>query len=147
MKKLLKRFVWSFHCGEKGFTLIELLIVIVILGILSSVAIPQVTKFIRSGQVAAANSELALVRTAMGAAMVDSGVTSLPGSGGSLLTVTFKAANDFKVTGTYDVGDYIQGGYAQLQGTYTFSADGHVTTGVWTTSSGVTWNDTTKKFE
>ena len=57
--------------------LIELLIVIVILGILAAVAIPQVTKFIRSGKVSAANAELALVKTAVGAALADGQVSAV----------------------------------------------------------------------
>jgi type IV pilus assembly protein PilA len=64
VNKLTKKFLNSFRAGESGFTLIELLIVIAILGILAAVIIPNVSKFIGTSHVSAANSELAQVGTA-----------------------------------------------------------------------------------
>jgi prepilin-type N-terminal cleavage/methylation domain-containing protein len=52
------------HRGEKGFTLIELLIVIAILAIIAAVVIPNISSFMTSGQLAAANTELEQVKTA-----------------------------------------------------------------------------------
>jgi type IV pilus assembly protein PilA len=52
------------HRGEKGFTLIELLIVVAILAIIAAVVIPNISKFMLTGRLAAANSEAEEVKTA-----------------------------------------------------------------------------------
>ena len=61
----IRRFMKKrFRYGEKGFTLIELLIVVAILGILAAVIVPNLATFLGTGQVAAANTEVANVETA-----------------------------------------------------------------------------------
>jgi type IV pilus assembly protein PilA len=52
------------HRGEKGFTLIELLIVVAILAIIAAVIIPNISRFMTTGQLAAANTEAEQVKTA-----------------------------------------------------------------------------------
>ncbi|MDH4299587.1 MAG: type II secretion system protein [Dehalococcoidia bacterium] len=52
------------HRGQKGFTLIELLIVVAILAIIAAVVIPNISRFMITGQLAAANSEVENVKTA-----------------------------------------------------------------------------------
>lgn len=71
MKGFIKRlhygemkFRRTFRHGEKGFTLMELLIVVAVLGVLAAVLVPRLGAFLSSGQMAAANTEVANVETA-----------------------------------------------------------------------------------
>ncbi|KKN10813.1 hypothetical protein LCGC14_1032780 [marine sediment metagenome] len=63
---------------EKGFTLIELLIVVAILGVLAAVVIPNVTRFVGSGEEEAADTELHNIQLAVTSMMLENGITTIP---------------------------------------------------------------------
>ena len=133
--------------GERGFTLVELLVVVVILGVLAAVATLAVTKFIGSGNVQAANTEMHNAKTAVAACMYQanvSSVTNLAGWTGDNAT----SPRAVGATETSSAFDFVNGSF---KATYTFTADGTLVTsgagipvnketGGW---SGIVWNTTT----
>lgn len=121
--------------NQKGFTLIELLIVIVILGILAAAIIPNLNKFVGSGEVGSANAELASVRTGIVAFMADSTTNSLP-TDGTKITVDGVTAD--KVDNSA-ILEYVVG---EIKGIYGIDADGRIvcaTNGDW--SNKIKWLD------
>jgi prepilin-type N-terminal cleavage/methylation domain-containing protein len=106
---MFKRLFKQFHRGQKGFTLIELLVVVAILGVLAAVAIPNLGRFVSSGEVSAANSELATAQTAAAAYMAE---------GGYIVDNAPSAFTQDQLTDYVDIKGF--------KGTYNFLANGNL---------------------
>ena len=59
--------------NRKGFTLIELLIVLIIIGVLATLAIPQYTGYVEKARAAEALSMISAIKTAEAAYKLDAG--------------------------------------------------------------------------
>jgi type IV pilus assembly protein PilA len=109
---------------QHGYTLVELLVVIVVLGVVAAIATLSVTRFIDSGNVEAANTELHQAHTAIQLCLFESGGTELdaPVSGWD------GSANMVKATGSsgeiYDAATYLQG--SKLKARYNVGQDGNI---------------------
>ena len=55
----------QFKASQRGFTLIEVMIVVVVIGILASIAMPAYTDYVKRGKAVEATSELASARVRM----------------------------------------------------------------------------------
>jgi len=142
MKKFFKKIAKSFHSGQTGFTLIELLIVIVILGVLAAAIIPNLSKFVGSGKVGAANAELATVRTAVAAFQADND-GNIPAATVTGLPVTSpQVASSVGPTATW-IQTYVSASKA-IKGTYAIAIGGAVTG---TTHPDATWDLTNDKWK
>jgi len=65
------KFMQGFHRGQKGLTLLEVVIIVGVLGILAGVLQPRISGFLRTSQVAAANTEVINVEIAAKAYYAD----------------------------------------------------------------------------
>ena len=120
----LKKLVSRIPGGQKGFTLIEMIVVVGIIAVLAAVIIPNIGKFIGSGETGAKNAESVSVQLAMNAMMSDKAITTVTalGSGASSSNVWTD-----KPTGT-DAA--FLSGYLQEDNTkyfYCYDVDGQMT--------------------
>ena len=86
---------------RRGFTLIEILIVVVILGILAAIVIPQFTNASQDAQVSAVKSQLQTIRSQVELYRIKNGSDNLVGSADdaalfALLTTPDLANGDFQ---------------------------------------------------
>ncbi|WP_082878351.1 MULTISPECIES: pilin [unclassified Oleiphilus] len=109
----------------KGFTLIELMIVVAIIGILASVAIPAYQDYVSKSQLTSAFSELASLKITYEVAVNEGETPSLtPGSGGYVgmtsasseyCTLTLLTSNGGISCALKNVGVGLAGATLQLQ--------------------------------
>ncbi len=110
MRKIRQRAARS---GVEGFTLIELLIVVVIIGILAAIAIPQFSDTKEQAQVAKMKSDLRNLITAQEAYYVENDtytatlgdLTDFTASQGVTVTINAADANGWDATATHGSSD------------------------------------------
>ena len=80
MKGSLKKLVTRIARGQGGFTLIEMIVVVGIIAVLAAVIVPNIGKFIGSGEAGAMDAEEEAVQTAMNAMMAEKAITTVTAS-------------------------------------------------------------------
>lgn len=134
----MKRFLKPFSRGQRGFTLIELLIVIAILGVLAALVVPNVIRFMKSGQLASAKQEFGTVQTSVDAVMAEAGWNDIDGDDwigpGNPADETWEISNDDVASGptTYDVAPFLR---RDLQGDFRPGTDGLIEQASWHSGS------------
>ncbi len=95
--------------GQKGFTLIEMIVVVGIIAVLAAVIVPNIGKFIGSGEQGAQDAEYEAVQTAMNAMMAESQVQLIPASAAGVSgTSDWSGTPAVVVGGEQPLGPYLQ---------------------------------------
>lgn len=126
-----------FHNRENGFTLIELLIVCVILGVLAAAIVPNLAKFIGSGTVGAANTELATVKNGVTGYIAD--------HNGNLPCAVQPTVGNSQPLATASIVEYL--GNAPIKGGYLVDANGNIIGDPGNVYPGLTWDASTGNWQ
>ena len=132
MKKHLK--------AAAGFTLVELIVVIAILGILTAIAVPTYSGYVKKANLAADQTLLNSVNTAFAAACIENGVDIINDVSSATLVI-----DDETKTVDVDASTLVNDDVKADFGTY-FGADSSAKFKVATTSD-ILFNETTHMFE
>ena len=110
--------------NQRGFTLIELLVVIGIIAALAAVVIPNVGRFVGSGDTAANDTEFQTVQAAMDLYIADNGLTTVTANGSSPWDGS-AATDDFDTSDPVLYPDFLR--QTPTKCTYYWLASGQVT--------------------
>jgi type IV pilus assembly protein PilA len=126
----MKDFIKRISLKQQGFTILELLVVIVIMGIMAAIVIPNVSKHMSTGNVAADQTEERIVQNAVYSAMAYGRVENIAGSSLILSSTqdldVLTGAEPSSLTKTC-VGYYLTNGISKLSQSYEVARDGIVT--------------------
>jgi len=132
------------NLNQKGFTLIEIMVVVAIIGILASIALPNYTDYVKKGKAAEATATLASARVKMEQFFQDNrtyaGGPCTTLAAGKYFTYGCGAPDDttYKITatGTGDMSNFsFDVNQANVKNS-TYDGSGSATNGCWLTGKG-----------